>query len=586
MGSRLSVAAAAACGVVLAMPAPASETADWVATSNQHTKVVLDVLAKYSPEGAGGLGVDGLDEEVSRIGEDVYRQSMRDIESVLAELESRLEAAEHPLVRQDLGILIQSLKDNVRSTELNRDYAMPYFNAAGMVFGGLSSLLNPQQEDASRYPAAVVRLEKYAGLAEGYEPITEQARRNYAERMEANPDLQPPYRGQVEQDLQRAKQFMDGIPQLFESRGLDGWQEGWEALQDQLTAYNDWVREEILPQAADDFRQPRELYEDGLKQWGVYATPEDLIERAAHAIRDIRNEMEALAPLVAEEKGWDPDLSLYEVVKKIQSDQLGPESILPAYEQALAKIEERLRANQIISIPQRPAGIRIATEAETAQQPAPHLQPPRLIGNTGEYPYFVLPKLQPDAEGNLPQSDDLARATTWTLTAHEARPGHEMQFSTMIETGVSQARAIFAFNSANVEGWALYAEAITKPYMPLDAQLISLQNRLVRGYRMLLDPMLNLGMITPERAKEVLLEDAMILEGWAQNEIERYTYRIPGQATAYYYGYSRLQSIRTKAEIALGERFDQKAFHDFVLAQGLLPYDLLEKAVMTEFVGS
>ena len=61
------------------------------------------------------------------------------------------------------------------------------------------------------------------------------------------------------------------------------------------------------------------------------------------------------------------------------------------------------------------------------------------------------------------------RPGPWTLTAHEARPGHEMQFSSIIESGVSIARAVFAFNSANVEGWGLYAEAIMRPYLPLEA---------------------------------------------------------------------------------------------------------------------
>ena len=70
-------------------------------------------------------------------------------------------------------------------------------------------------------------------------------------------------------------------------------------------------------------------------------------------------------------------------------------------------------------------------------------------------------------------------AASWTLTVHEARPGHEMQFASMIEGGVSVARAIFAANSTNIEGWALYAESFVKPYMPPAGQLISLQHRLV-----------------------------------------------------------------------------------------------------------
>ena len=71
----------------------------------------------------------------------------------------------------------------------------------------------------------------------------------------------------------------------------------------------------------------------------------------------------------------------------------------------------------------------------------------------------------------------------------------------MIESGVSLARALFAFNSTNVEGWGLYAEAITLPFMPLDGQLISLQLRLQRAARAFLDPELQTGKTTPEKAQ-------------------------------------------------------------------------------------
>ncbi len=116
--------------------------------------------------------------------------------------------------------------------------------------------------------------------------------------------------------------------------------------------------------------------------------------------------------------------------------------------------------------------------------------------------------------------------------------------------------------------------------------MISLQYRLMRAARMFLDPMLNLGMITPEEAKALIMEDVAIGEAWAQNEIERYTYRIPGQATAYYYGYSKMQSLRAQTELKLRGNFNQQAFHDYVLAQGLLPPDILRDAIMNEFVPS
>ena len=90
------------------------------------------------------------------------------------------------------------------------------------------------------------------------------------------------------------------------------------------------------------------------------------------------------------------------------------------------------------------------------------MNPPPLVGNTGQVGEFVLPLDVPPPPGSdgTERSDDFTHdAVTWTLTAHEARPGHELQFDRMLGGGLSLARAAFAFNSVNVEGWALYSEA-------------------------------------------------------------------------------------------------------------------------------
>jgi uncharacterized protein (DUF885 family) len=65
--------------------------------------------------------------------------------------------------------------------------------------------------------------------------------------------------------------------------------------------------------------------------------------------------------------------------------------------------------------------------------------------------------------------------------------------------------------------------------------------------------------------------------------VDRYTFRSPGQATAYFYGYSRLNALRTRVELAQPGHFDALKFHDFIINQGLLPFDLLDQAVMSEF---
>jgi hypothetical protein len=509
--------------LVAGTPAALADDADWVEKSNENAQIVLEVMSKFSPEGAGRIGVDGLDEQVTDLGPGIYERSMQATRDVLAELEVRLAKETNPKVKQDLGILIKALEDNIFSSELNRANMLPYYTVSQTVFFGVRGLIDAQIP-RERYPAAVARIEKYAGLVDGYEPITEQAKARTVERF-AVEGLTGPFVDEVEQDLERAETFVTGIEGLLAGTDLQGWEESYATLAGQLRDYNEWVRAEILPRARTDHRLPKAMYEDALRNWGVYSSPEELIEQATKGYMDIRNEMEALAPQIAAEKGWETR-DYREVIALLKEEgAIDGDKLLDHFHSVLRDLEEIIAREKIITLPERDAGIRIATAAETAAQPAPHLEVPRMIGNTGEYPSFIIPQLTQNEDGSWVQTDDTYAAGSWTLTVHEARPGHEMQFSSVIESGVSIARALFAFNSANVEGWGLYAEAIMRPYLSLEAQMISLQYRLMRAGRMFLDPMLNLGLITPEEAKSLIMNDMAIGESWAQNEIERYTYR-------------------------------------------------------------
>jgi uncharacterized protein (DUF885 family) len=80
------------------------------------------------------------------------------------------------------------------------------------------------------------------------------------------------------------------------------------------------------------------------------------------------------------------------------------------------------------------------------------------------------------------------------------------------------------------------------------------------------------------------MRELVLSEPMAMQEVDRYTFRAPGQATSYYYGLMKLESLRTRTELALGVQFNQQAFHDFILAQGLLPPELLAEAVLNEFL--
>jgi uncharacterized protein (DUF885 family) len=556
----------------------------WVARSNENAVQLQQLLAKYSPESASQLGIDGHDEEITDLSHDPFDAQKADFSRVAAEYR-RLAATEtDPKVRQDLEILIGAADDNLSSNEVNHRHFWPFTDVTGLVFGAVRLMLDPRVPPA-RQQTVLVRLQKYAGLAKGTTPITELAKARTLEKLHVEPALLGPYRGEVEQTLNDFPALLGGIQELLAKSKLKGWQPLYATLSRQLTDYNAWIRSDVLPRARADHRLPADVYADNLHQFGVDIPPEELISKAQTSFAEIRNQMNITAGLIAKERGLK-DADYRAVIRELKAQQIPADDVMPLYRKRLAAIEDAVRAHGIVTLPTRAASIRLASPAENAQQPAPHMSPPRLIGNTGEYGEFVLTTgMPPDASGKQLKFDDFSHeAATWTLTAHEARPGHELQFAKMIEAGVSTARAVFAFNSVNVEGWALYAEAEMQPYEPLDGQLFALQARAQRAARAFLDPMVNLGQVTPEEVKSFLMEEVVLSEGMATQEMQRYVFRAPGQATSYFYGYQRLMETRQAAEIALRRNFDRKAFNDFVLAQGLLPPRLLRKAVMEEFV--
>lgn len=556
-------------------------TPEWVKRSNEIAYKVLEANAQFAPEFSGQSGVDGFDEEIFDLGENLYERQIAVAEQNIAMLTDLLANEEDPRVAQDIEIMIKSEKDGIESNRINYENVLPYGNITGLIFAGFRGLLD-KQVPFERQKAALVRLKKYTGQAEGYEALTERAKILLTERSDIA-GLIKPFVGEVQQDLERSPVMIEGLQSVFAATELKGYEQDLAMLTEQLTAYNAWVEETILPQTRDSAALPRKLYELQLKNYGVDDSPEALIKTGQVGFINIRNEMMALAPLIAKQKGYETT-DYREVIELLKLEQVHGDKLMAKYREIMKELDVIIEREGLATLPDEPARVRMATAAETAQQPAAHLDVPRLVGNTGEFPEFIVPTIVKDEDGNWPVSDYAFPAMMWTLSAHEARPGHEMQFTTMLRGGVSTARALFAFNSANVEGWALYAEAISKPYMPLDGQLISLQDRLLRAARIWLDPMLNLGLISAEEAKRVLMEDVVLDDLSAQTEIDRYTFRSPAQATAYYYGYENLQALRASTELRLKDKFKQQEFHDFLLAQGLLPPEVLAKAVSENFI--
>jgi hypothetical protein len=551
--------------------------------SNENAQVLLKVFAGFYPETAGQLGVEGLDEKITDLNPGFVERRIQRTESARNELTSRLENEKNNAVRQDIEILIKSADESLDENALNEKYLIPYPNISKTVYDGIRNLLDDQVV-ADRRKSALVRLKKYVGKSKDFDPITQLAE-NYTRAEFKKTGRLGPYKGEVTRDLENSSKFIEEIGQLFEKYEIKGYESDYELFKKQLSDYNRFIEKEMLPRARENFRLPEELYEFQLKAYGVDMSVNELELRAKVSFKELQNQMQSLATLIAKQRNYASE-NYRDVIRELKKEQIVGEDILPLYHQRIKDLEEIIIREEIVSLPEREMKIRLASEAESAYLPAPFMRPPRMIGNTGELGEFVLPLKVPGSDGqaDLKIDDFTHNAASWPLAVHEGRPGHEMQFASMVEKGVSLARALFAMNSVNVEGWALYMEEEMRPYLPIEGQFATMWSRLVRAGRAFLDPGLNLGNLTREEALRLLKEEIVLSDAMANSEVDRYTFRAPGQATSYFCGYLRLMEMRTEVELLLGPKFNRKNYHDFILSQGSLPPALLRKAIMEEFI--
>ncbi|WP_421989733.1 DUF885 domain-containing protein [Qipengyuania sp.] len=582
-------AAAVALAVALpAMPLAAQEQAEapaspqWVETSNAYTQKLIEFEASLFPTSASSAGYEQYDGLVNDMALDRDERYLAGARALRAEFASAIAKESNPYVRQDLQILIDALDLRIAENELERRYMLEFSEVPQRVFRSVGALLS-EQTAPHRRAKALELLQRYSGTHPGTEPMTELAKRRFeASRGEGK---MGPFVVEVRESIDKIPTFASGIRELFATYEIEGAEEALDAMDAQFADYASWTEEVVLPEARENPRLPEELYALALKDWGIDIDPREAMSRARRGFYEIRAQMEALAPQIAAENGWE-ETDYRSVMAKLKERTIPNDEIEAYYRNVNAQLEDQIRAHDIVSLPEYELAMRVASAAESAAQPAPHMRPPRIVGNTGEQGTFVLTVGNPTAGEGEAYDDFNFPAASWTLSAHEARPGHEMQFAALVEQGVSLARLLYAFNSVNVEGWALYAEAEMLPHEPIEGQFVAQQFRLLRAARAFLDPMLNMGLISREDAERVLREEVLVSAPMAKQELDRYQYRMPGQAGSYYYGYRKLLDLRIEAEVALGEKFNERAFNDFLLSQGIIPLDLMAKAVREEFIPS
>ena len=333
-----------------------------------------------------------------------------------------------------------------------------------------------------------------------------------------------------------------------------------------------FAQDECLPKAPPDGALSRypggaAVYAELVRQHTTTAlTPQQIHDIGRSQLVRLRGEMEA----AMRESGFKGEFAAF--VAYLNSDpkffHTSPEALLAGYRDIGKRIEPEL-PKLFAELPRMPYGVRAI--------PA-HLGP-------GAAEYYNSPSLDGKRPGWF-NANTLAYRTRpiWgmeTLLAHEAVPGHHLQFARATELSALPPFRRDSGYTVYSEGWALYAETLGSQlglYTDPHSRFGHLQWQAFRAARLVVDTGLHALGWTREQAIDFMVECTGVDRDFLATEVDRY-YSNPGQALAYMIGQLKIIELRDRAQVRLGARFDIRNFHNALLDQGAVPLPVLERLV-------
>lgn len=167
------------------------------------------------------------------------------------------------------------------------------------------------------------------------------------------------------------------------------------------------------------------------------------------------------------------------------------------------------------------------------------------------------------------------------LTLHEGVPGHHHQNALGQELANVPNFRQSLYPNAFGEGWGLYTEKLGKEmgiYQTPYEDFGRLTYEMWRACRLVVDTGMHWKGWTREQAEACFFENSALSPHNIRTEVERYI-SWPGQALAYKIGELKIWELRRRAEVALGDKFSLRDFHDAVLLDGGVPLDILEQKI-------
>jgi len=294
-------------------------------------------------------------------------------------------------------------------------------------------------------------------------------------------------------------------------------------------------------------------------------TPDEIHRLGLSEVKRLRDDMQTIIDGLDFGGGFQDFLIFLRTDPQFYFDN--PDDLYESYLATSKRIDPEL-VTQFGLLPRMPYGVKPIPDSIAPDTTTAYYSRPAADGSRAGT-YWV----------NLYKPDVRPKYEIEVLTVHEAMPGHHLQISLQQELGNMPNFRRYSGFTAFVEGWGLYSESLgydlglyKDPYSEFGA----LTYEMWRAIRLVVDTGIHYKGWTRQQAIDFFKDNAAKTELDIINEIDRYI-SMPGQALAYKIGQLKIKSLRQNAEIALGERFDIRAFHDELLGGGALPLDILQQ---------
>ncbi|WP_298466062.1 DUF885 family protein [uncultured Erythrobacter sp.] len=520
-----------------------------------------------------------------KLGDWSVEAHVQSIEDARAFVE-RLDGIDTRALPQDLivdhGVIRSSLADIVAAGEHQHDYYILFTNRGGW-FSGFNSL--PYRSPLftlADYESYVGRLEAYPeanadgiersrkavelGLTQPCEPMQGFGERIYSyivEDLEDSP-LWQPFAGERPASISEADwERLSGRASKAIGFGVNG------AHRDFLAFYRDEYEPNCRSGTPGILKTPGgdAYYAHRVKSFTTTdMTPDEIHNLGLSEVARIRAEMVE----VAASAGFETREAFIEHLRTDPQYFMTDADEYLEYTQALAKHIDGFMPKLFGKLPRQPYTV----------QPIPAANAP---GNTTAY--YEPGSLETGAAGIYRlNTTELDQRPLWELPAlgvHEAVPGHHHQIALQQELDIHPLRANGTFFTAFVEGWGLYSERLGIEMGLYDTpakEMGRLSYEMWRATRLVVDTGLHSKGWSKQQAVDFMLDNTALTAANVDAEVNRYM-TWPGQALAYKIGELKIRELRTRAEEALGARFDLRAFHDTVLENGAVPLNVLEDHV-------